>query len=235
MFTKSAAFYDAIYSWKDYPAESQQIHGLIQHYKQSDGKSLLDAACGTGAHARYLREHYAITGFDLDPVLLGIARETCPDGVFHEADMRDFDLGQQFTAVVCLFGAIGYVQTLDSLNQTLACFARHTAPGGVVIVEPWFGPGDMKPDTVHARFIDEPELKISRINITRVEGTISSFTFHYLVGTPEGVEYFTEFHEMGLFSHEQYLAAFSDAGLTVHHDPEGLMGRGLYIGAQPLQ
>ena len=50
------------------------------------------------------------------------------------------------------------------------------------------------------------------------------------MGTPEGVEYFTEFHEMGLFTNDQYRAAFRDAGLTVRHDPDGLMGRGLYIG-----
>ena len=196
--------------------------------------SLLDAACGTGTHARYLRQHYTITGFDLDPELLVIARETCPEATFHKADMRDFDLGLQFDVLTCLFSAIGYVKTVEGLNQTLACFARHTGPGGVVIVEPWFGPGEMKPDTVHARFVDEPDLKISRINITRVEGTISSFTFHYLVGTPERVDYFTEFHEMGLFTDEEYRTAFRDAGLTVHHDPEGLMGRGLYIGVKPL-
>jgi ubiquinone/menaquinone biosynthesis C-methylase UbiE len=235
MFSKSAAFYDAIYSWKDYPTEAEQIHALIQQYRQSGGMSLLDTACGTGAHARHLRQHYTVTGFDLDPDLLGIARQTCPEGTFHEADMCDFDLGRQFDAITCLFSAIGYVKTPDGLNRTLACFARHTRPGGVVIVEPWFGPGDMTPDTVHARFVDEPDLKISRINITRVEGTISSFTFHYLVGTSESVEYFTEFHEMGLFTDDQYRAAFRTAGLTVHHDPQGLMGRGLYIGVKPAE
>ena len=54
--------------------------------------------------------------------------------------------------------------------------------------------------------------------------------FHYLVGTPPGVQYFTERHELTLFSHEQYLTAFDAAGLHAVYDTEGLIGRGLYIG-----
>ena len=51
-----------------------------------------------------------------------------------------------------------------------------------------------------------------------------------MVGTPQGIETFKERHELGLFTHEEYLGAFRNAGLEVNHDPEGLDGRGLYIG-----
>ena len=234
MFTKSAAFYDALYHWKDYAAESRRVHELIQQYQQAGDVTLLDVACGTGQHLAYLREQYQVEGLDLDPQLLQIARERLPGVPLHTGDMRDFDLGKQFAAITCLFSAIGYVKTVDAMRQTVANFARHLQPGGVLIVEPWFKPGDMKPDTVHALFVDQPELKISRINITRVEGRLSWFEFHYLVGTPESVEHFTERHELGLFTHEEYLAAFRDAGLEVQHDEEGLMGRGVYIGVKPL-
>ena len=63
-----------------------------------------------------------------------------------------------------------------------------------------------------------------------VENGVAVLLFHYLVGTPQGVEHFTERHELALFSHEEYLAAFRAAGLEVVYDEEGLMGRGLYIG-----
>ena len=55
-------------------------------------------------------------------------------------------------------------------------------------------------------------------------------TFHYLIGTPKGIRYFTEPHKLGLFTHDEYLAAFRDCGLKVAHYSKGLMGRELYVG-----
>jgi hypothetical protein len=59
---------------------------------------------------------------------------------------------------------------------------------------------------------------------------VSTIDFAYSVGTPAGVEQFTEHHELGLFTDEEYRGAFAAAGLAVEHDAEGLMGRGLYLG-----
>jgi hypothetical protein len=63
-----------------------------------------------------------------------------------------------------------------------------------------------------------------------IEGRLSVFNINYLVGTAQGIEHFTELHEMGLFSHEEYTQAFEKAGLNVSHDPQGLFNRGMYIG-----
>lgn len=57
---------------------------------------------------------------------------------------------------------------------------------------------------------------------------------HFIVGTPDGVRTFAERHELGLFSHQEYLTAFEQAGLQVRHDPKGLDGRGQYLGNQPI-
>jgi SAM-dependent methyltransferase len=234
VFAKSAAFYDALYRWKDYAAETRQLRDIIREHKQSPGDRLLDVACGTGQHLAHLREHYSVEGLDLDPGLIEIARGRLPGVTFHQADMRSFDLGQTFDVIVCLFSSIGYLKTADALNQAIATLARHAVPGGVVIVEPWFSGETFKPGHLGMITVDDPALKITRMNLGEVDGALSILNFHYLVGTPEGITHFTERHELGLFSHEQYSEAFQAAGLQLTYDEAGLMNRGLYIGVVPL-
>ena len=228
MFTKSARFYDAIYAFKAYESEAEKLHAMIQA-RMPGATTMLDVACGTGLHLQHLTPHYTAEGLDLDATMLDIARERCPGVPFHEGSMIDFDLGRTFDAVLCLFSAIAYVKTIARMRQAVEMMARHLRPGGVLIIEPWLPPEAFTAGLLSARFVDEPDLKIARMNSGRIEGTLSILDFHYLVGTPDGFSYFTERHEAGLFTHDEYLNAFRAAGLTVEHDPEGLMGRGLYI------
>ncbi len=232
MFTKSAEFYDAIYSWKDYAAEAAQLGILIEQNKRSPGKMLLDVACGTGHHLQYLNEAYQGEGMDLDGEMLKIARERCPGVTFYQGDMVNFDLGKQYDVVTCLFSSIGYAKTLERLNSALRAIARHLVSGGIAIIEPWLMPGEYIPKHVAARFVDLPDLKIARINTAQLEGDVSILAFEYLIGTPEGVEHLSERHELTLFSDIQYRAAFIAAGLTVALDTPGLDGHGLYVGVK---
>lgn len=234
MFTKSAAFYDAIYAAKDYAAEAERIDALIQARARTRAKTLLDVACGTGGHLAHLKHRYASEGLDLDPNLLAIAREKHPGLPFHQADMVQFDLGRTFDAVVCLFSAIGYVVTLERLHSAIAAMARHVRPGGVLLVEPWLSPEGYTTGTVHGLYVDQPQLKVARINVAAAQERVSILDFHYLVGTPEGVAWFTERHELGLFSQDEYRQAAVAAGLETSFDQHGLTGRGLLIGVLPV-
>jgi len=229
VFTRSARLYDAVYaSIRDYPREAAELDRLIQQ-RRPGARTLLDVACGTGAHLEHLTG-YEPEGLDLDPEMLAIARQRLPNAVFHEGDMADFDLGKRYDAVVCMFSSVGYVRIEDRLRSAIAALARHLEPGGVVVVEPWLSPDDWRDGHVGAVFIDKPELKIARMNVAARDGNVSIVDFEYLVGTPDGIERFTEHHELGLFTIEQYLEAFRAAGVEVEHDPEGPMGRGLYVG-----
>jgi SAM-dependent methyltransferase len=228
-YSKFAAVYDAIYSFKNYEAEALRIHAIVSDRKRSPGNAMLDVACGTGGHMRFLRNNYTVEGLDTSERMLDIARAHFPDLKFFLGDMVSFDLGRQFDAIVCLFSAIGYAKTLPKMRQAILRMRHHLLPGGVLIVEPWF-PKGFQHAGVHSLFVDKPDLKIARIDIPVSRNDQSIINFHMMVGTPDGIEHFTEKHVLGLFSHEEYLAAFRDAGLEVSHDEKGLMGRGLYIG-----
>lgn len=229
MFEKSQAFYDAVYSWKDYGSESEAILKIVEKLLPG-ALTLLDAACGTGMHLAEFRKHFSCEGLDLDAKMVEFARAKNPDLAVHVADFIDFDLGKTFDVVVCLFSSIGYAKTLDKLDQAVANLARHVAPGGLLIIEPWLTPDVYHDGHLGSLFVDRKDLKLARIHISRREGRQSVIDFHYLVGTPESVQSFTENHTMGLFTDEEYHAAMAKTGLSVYKDAEGLMGRGLWIG-----
>jgi SAM-dependent methyltransferase len=232
MFNKSAAIYDAIFSakGKNWEQESGEFVGLVKRYKRSAGNALLAVACGTGGHEQYLQRDFAITGLDIDPEMLARARERLPQIDFHCASMMDFSLDKKFDVVMCLFSAIGYANTREKLHQAIRTMSNHLVPGGIMVVEPWLSPQEFRPGAVFAAFVDQPDLKVARINTNMTRGTTSIIEFHYLVGTPQGVEHFTELHELGLYSHEDYLAAFRASGVETRYEKDGLIGRGVYIG-----
>ncbi len=236
MFTKSSAFYDAIYAamGKDYAREAQQLNTIIQEHKRSPGKRLLDVACGTGAHLAELRHAYEVEGLDLDARMLKIARRRCPGVTFYHADMVNFDVGRHYDVVICMFSSIGYAKTVPRLRKALRTMRKHVLPGGLVIVEPWLKPEVFRPGHISAVFVDQPDLKIARMNTTKIRDRVSVLNFHYLVATLKGIAHFTEYHELGLYTHDDYLAAYRKTGLEVLYEPEGPMGRGLYIGLRPL-
>jgi SAM-dependent methyltransferase len=232
MFVKSARFYDALYEFKDYAAACDRLHEVIQGTRPG-AASLLDVACGTGRHLEHLRRLYDVEGMDLNPELLAIARERCPGVPLHQADMQDARLDRTFDVVTCLFSSIGYLRTTQALTAAVANMARHLNPGGILVIEPWFSPDRFWVGRLTANYVDRPDLKIAWMYTSEIRDGLSVMDIHYLVGTPAGVEYFTERHELGLFTDEEYREAVTGAGLMVDYDPDGLFGRGMYIGVAP--
>ncbi|NPV77965.1 MAG: class I SAM-dependent methyltransferase [Anaerolineae bacterium] len=234
MYSKSARYYDVIYSEKDYAGEAAVLAQWIEQYLRSDQRRLLDVACGTGRHIEYLKRNFEVEGIDISPELLEIAAQRNPEIPFHCGDMISFELDKKFDVVTCLFSAIGYVKTLDRLNQAVRSMTKHLVPGGLLIIEPWFTPDTWIPNTVHSLFVDEEDFKLARINTSLVEGRVSILDLHHLVGTPQQTNYFVEHHELGLFESEEMLDVYRRNGFYVFYDSEGLTGRGVYIGRLPL-
>jgi len=235
LYGKSAEYYDDIYSFKNYEKESEKLDEIIRQNKKSSGNTLLDVACGTGNHIAHLKKHYAVEGLDLSPELLKKAKAKNPDVIFHKADMCTFKLGKRFDIVTCLFSAIGHVKTRTRMRMAVANMAAHLEEGGVMVIEPWFSLDQWNVGHMHANYVDQPDLKLARISISERRRNFSVNRMHYLVASKNRIQHFVERLEMGLFAAQEYLEAYQKAGLATTSDPEGLTGRGLYIGVKPSQ
>ena len=228
MFLESPELYDAIYHFKNYKHECEILRAVIA-VAAPGARTILDVACGTGEHDKFLKDHYSVDGVDLNENYLRAARVKNPAGRYTHADMTEFDLATTYDAVTCLFSAIGYVRTVARMNRAVACMARHVKPGGVLIIEPWITPENWKPGN---SFIHPGEIgadKVVRMSLSGREGNLSFTLMHYLRSTPTGIEHYSERLELGLFTREEMTHAFDSANMNVRYDTEGLMGRGLYI------
>ena len=172
VFSKTAMHYDKLYAKKNYATEIQRLISLLDIHADTNQMTLLDVACGTGFHLEHLREHFKVEGLDICPELLDFAHQRLPDILLHLGDMTNFSLGKQYDIVTCLFSSIGYVKTLDRLKDAIGHMTAHLNPGGALVIEPWFTPENWHPNTVHGMYIDEPELKIARIDTSFVKGNV---------------------------------------------------------------
>ncbi|MFF5786137.1 class I SAM-dependent methyltransferase [Streptomyces sp. NPDC012693] len=105
--------------------------------RYGSGPRVLDVGCGTGRDAAWLHGTAGrdVTGIDTSEAMLAHARAHHPGPAHRRADMRDFDLGTVFDAVVCLDSALLYCHTNDDLTAFLARCRTHLAPGGLLVAE----------------------------------------------------------------------------------------------------
>ena len=232
MFSETAELYDLIYTnMKNYREEATKVADLVRSHLP-DASHLLDVACGTGEHAKYLSlEHsFQVDGIDIEPAFVEIARRKVPNGSFECADMVEFDLGSQYDAVLCLFSSIGYVTGKARLARAIESMLKHVTPGGLLVVEPWFEPAAMQDGRVMCVTAEGDGTAISRMSHTSVIDRISRLQFEYVIGDSNGIRRASEVHELCLYTQSEMLEAFEAGGARVEFDGGGIAGRGLYVG-----
>lgn len=235
-FAPTAHVYDLLYeaAGKDYGAEADDLHALIQA-RRPGAASLLDVACGTGAHLLHLRRHYEVAGVDLEPAMLEEARKRLPDVALTQGDMRSFELDRTFDAITCLFSAIGYMRSTAELDQALQTLRKHLSPGGIVVVDGWVRRESWRdPGIVHAVSGATDGLAAARVGRSRREGNRTTLELHHLVGSIDGIEHIVETHELTLFSDREYRNAFDRADLAAEVVASPHPDRDRYVGTDPL-
>jgi SAM-dependent methyltransferase len=236
VYDKSATIYDLLYvgsGIKNYPAEAAELHRIIREACPA-AKTLLDVACGTGAHLIEMQRWYMVEGVDVSPAMLAVARTRLPGVPLREADMRTLDLGKTFDAVTCLFSSIGYMHDPGELRAAVARLAAHVAPGGVLIIDGWVRPDqwrdNFRPD--HPDVAHDSEATVVRLSFSRREGSITDLEMHHLVQTEAGIEYFMETHRLRLTKTDDYVSAVTDAGLKARVIPDYMPNRDRIVGTR---
>jgi SAM-dependent methyltransferase len=140
---RHADLYDLFYASKPYAAEAGYLQDLLQKFSSGPARRILDIACGTGSHAIELEKlGYEVVGTDISDDMIAQARKKAGAASsavhFEKQDMRLLDIGSgPFDSVLCLFDAIGHVQTTAAIKQTFQAVHRQLRDDGLFILEFW--------------------------------------------------------------------------------------------------
>ncbi len=128
-----AAHYDAVTG--DCATEAALIDGII---RRTCGRTvtLLEVACGTGGIIASLAARYQVSGLDIAPAMLAVAREKLPEGTpLYLADMSSFDLSTTFDAIICVYHGINHLLNFSDWEGFFDCAYRHLNGSGVLIFD----------------------------------------------------------------------------------------------------
>ena len=136
-FDRFARFYDADYRFY------QDDLGMIADLADEAGDPILELGCGTGrVLAPLAAQGHTITGVDISPTLLAIARDKLArrqlmDRVtLVEADLRSFDLpDKQFRFAFCTSNTLMHLETQADQLAVLGNARRHLAEDGLLLID----------------------------------------------------------------------------------------------------
>jgi SAM-dependent methyltransferase len=141
IFTQPGEIYDLIYQKKEY---SSEIDFLARNILtgQFDNSWVLDVGCGTGLHAKGLREKGILTvGLDLNLEFIQTALNRSPslnDSFFLVGDMRSIPFKRnKFGAIVMMFHVINFLDGEKELYLFLRNVHNLLQDGGKLIFDSW--------------------------------------------------------------------------------------------------
>jgi SAM-dependent methyltransferase len=128
-----APHYDAVTG--DSATEAAFIHDIIER-RHGRAATLLDLACGTGSITALLAGAYQVSGLDISPGMLAVAREKLPGRTrLYLADMTSFRLDARFDVVLCAYQGINHLLSLAAWQSSFDCACEHLKDGGLFVFD----------------------------------------------------------------------------------------------------
>lgn len=135
-FDRYAHFYELDYGDRDDDLL------MLEQFAARCGSPILELGCGTGrALLPLARAGYRLTGLDISPAMLDLARrklaaEDLAEGVtLLQADMRDLDLEARFNLAFVAVNSFMHLPTTADQLAALARIREHLNPGGLLLLD----------------------------------------------------------------------------------------------------
>jgi len=201
-----------------------QVTRFIHQYSERPAATLLNLGCGGGKNAFNLKKQFAVTGVDISPAMLDLARELNPECQFHFGDMRSCSLGHEFDAVL-IDDAISYMVNRPDLLAVFQTAYRHLRAGGVMVVMPDHTRETFQQNHTRAS-VSRAKARPADIDVVFIENDYDfdpgddfyDCTIIYLIQESGKLRVETDTHILGLFSLDIWRSALREAGFEVHEE-----------------
>jgi len=196
--------------------------------------SLLHLGCGGGHLDWSLKKHFTITGADLSPAMLDLARQLNPEVEYLPGDMRSLRLERLFDAVI-IAEAFDYMLDTVELKAAFTTAWSHLKPGGVFVTYA---------EDTRERFIQNASHCFSEksgpVEISVFQNsydpdpadTTIEKTFVHLIRQDGRLSIYNDRHVCGLFSQAAWMECLEAAGFSVQAG-ENTYGDPLFVGIKP--
>lgn len=150
---------------------------------------ILEIGCGIGRVISYLSSlGHACTGIDASQPMIDYAKIQHPELEIIKGDMRSFNIGRQFDAVICVGSTFTYNLANSELHSSLNGFRNHCKDGGLLIigmlnasrflasesfnerVETRVDEGDFHANAISRHLLDRCRQSFRRIRTWKIEG-----------------------------------------------------------------
>ena len=97
--------------------------------------NILDIACGTGVHMRYLQNQgRKVYGFDLSEFSISLAKKMGTKNVYVKS-FWDFDIGIKFDNAICMNGSMGFIGEISKLKDFMEKCHMFLKKGGFLYLQ----------------------------------------------------------------------------------------------------
>jgi len=128
-----APHYDAV---TGDPATESAFIGEIIAGRHGQAATLLDVACGTGGITALLAGTYRVSGLDISPGMLAVARAKLPGRTpLYLADMSRFRLDVKFDAIVSAYQGVNHLLSISAWKDFFGCASEHLTDAGVLVFD----------------------------------------------------------------------------------------------------
>ncbi len=204
---------------EDYAEEARQFRDFLTDTASIDVRDVLHLGCGGGHVDSHLKRWMRITGVDLSPAMLRLARRLNPEVTYRRGDMRTVHLGRTFDGVL-ISDAVAYMRTERDLARAFATAYRHLRPGGsfVTYAEHAAERFDQnRMEIIRRKRGDTEVVFIENRYDPDPKDTTFDATFIFLIRRRGRLRVETDRHVLGLFPASTWRRKLREAGFQVCH------------------